>query len=88
MSPAARTGSGDRMATQAPARSTRRYDAARLVFRTLARLYSRLCVEGLSRLPGGACVLCFSHQNWADPLYVLGSMPRRPRIFFFGPEQE
>jgi 1-acyl-sn-glycerol-3-phosphate acyltransferase len=33
-------------------------------------------------------VLCFSHQNWADPLYVLGSMPARPRIFFFGPEQE
>jgi 1-acyl-sn-glycerol-3-phosphate acyltransferase len=39
-------------------------------------------------LPAGPFVLCFSHQNWADPLYVLGTMPGRPRIFFFGPEQE
>jgi 1-acyl-sn-glycerol-3-phosphate acyltransferase len=76
------------MAAQAPARSTHRYDVARLLIRIVARLYSRLCVEGLPRLPGGACVVCFSHQSWADPLYMLGSLPRRPRIFFFGPEQE
>jgi len=33
-------------------------------------------------------VLCFSHQNWTDPLFVLGWLPGRPQTFFFGPEQE
>jgi 1-acyl-sn-glycerol-3-phosphate acyltransferase len=76
------------MDTQAPTRSARRYEATRLVVGAVARLYSRLRVEGLHRLPAGSFVLCFSHPNWADALYVLSSMPRLPRICFFGPEQE
>jgi 1-acyl-sn-glycerol-3-phosphate acyltransferase len=76
------------MDTQAPMRSAGRYEAARLVVLAVVRLYSRLRVEGRSRLPAGPVVLCFSHQNWADPLFVLASMPRRPRVFFLGPEQE
>jgi len=78
----------DPLEVQAPVRSARRYSITRLVVPTGARLYSRLRVEGLTRLPAGPYVLCFSHQNWADPLFVLGAMPGRPRIFFFGPEQE
>src|SRR5664280_428179 len=76
------------MEMQAPPRSARRYAAARLVVPAGVKLYSRLRVEGLTRLPAGPFVLCFSYQNWADPLFVLGAMPGRPRIFFFGPEQE
>jgi 1-acyl-sn-glycerol-3-phosphate acyltransferase len=53
----------------------------------VARSYSQVRVEGLDRLPGTAAVLCFSHQNWIDPLYVLCALPARPRIHFFGPEQ-
>ncbi len=78
----------DQLDTQAPARSAVRHAAARIAVQAGARFYSRLRVEGRSRLPAGSCVLCFSHQNWADPLYLLGSMPRRPRVYFFGPEQE
>lgn len=85
---AAGTRATDRMDTQAPTRSARRYEATRLVVGAVARLYSRLRVEGLRRLPAGSFVLCFSHPNWADALYVLSSMPRLPRIYFFGPEQE
>jgi 1-acyl-sn-glycerol-3-phosphate acyltransferase len=44
-------------------------------------------VEGIERLPGGPSVVCFSHQNWADPLLVLAAIPQRPRTYFFGPEQ-
>ena len=51
-------------------------------------MFSNLIVEGSERLPPGPSVLCFSHQNWADPFYVFGAMPRRPRLAFFGPEQE
>ena len=78
----------DRLEVQAPARSVRRYLIIRACFGALARLYSRVRVEGLERLPAGPSVLCFSHQNWADPLYLYGVLPRRPRVYFFGPEQE
>jgi 1-acyl-sn-glycerol-3-phosphate acyltransferase len=54
----------------------------------VARLYSRVRVEGLDGLPSGPSILCFSHQNWADPFYVFAAMPKRPRMYFFGPEQE
>ncbi len=78
----------DRLETQAPATSALRYSVSRLAVQAGARFYSRVRVEGRTRLPDGPFVLCFSHQNWADPLYLLGSMPGRPRIYFFGPEQE
>jgi 1-acyl-sn-glycerol-3-phosphate acyltransferase len=79
---------GDRLDVQAPRRSVVRYAAARLVARMVTRLYSRVRVEGSSALPAGPFVLCFSHQNWADPLYLVPSIPRSARIFFFGPEQD
>jgi 1-acyl-sn-glycerol-3-phosphate acyltransferase len=73
---------------QAPATSIRRYRAIRAFFRVTMRLYSRVRVEGLERLPPGAAILCFTHQNWADPFYILAASPAAPRVYFFGPEQE
>jgi 1-acyl-sn-glycerol-3-phosphate acyltransferase len=73
---------------QAPATSIRRYRAIRAFFRVTTRLYSRVRVEGLERLPAGPAILCFTHQNWADPFYVLAASPPSPRVYFFGPEQE
>jgi 1-acyl-sn-glycerol-3-phosphate acyltransferase len=84
----AETRTRDPLATQAPVRSARRYAATRLVVPAVAKLYSKLRAEGLTRLPAGPFVLSFSHQNWADPMFVLGVMPGRPRIYFFGPEQQ
>jgi 1-acyl-sn-glycerol-3-phosphate acyltransferase len=78
----------DRLLLQAPARSVWRYHVGRIVLGRAARLYSRVRIEGLERLPDGPCVLCFSHQNWADPFFVFAAAPRRPRFLFFGPEQE
>jgi len=74
--------------TQAPERSRRRYSAVRVFLGLVARFYSSVRVEGAERLPAGASVLCFTHQNWADPLYILAVAPGRPRTYFFGPEQE
>ncbi|HEX7490799.1 MAG TPA: 1-acyl-sn-glycerol-3-phosphate acyltransferase [Candidatus Limnocylindrales bacterium] len=54
----------------------------------IARLYSKVQVEGLERLPAGPYVLCFTHQSWADPFYVFAAVPEAPRVYFFGPEQE
>jgi 1-acyl-sn-glycerol-3-phosphate acyltransferase len=78
----------DRMESQAPPRSMRRFDLIAAFMRILVRSYSRTAVEGIENLPAGPAVLCFNHQNWADPIFMLGLMPRRPRFYFFGPEQE
>jgi len=45
-------------------------------------------VECPERLPAGPAILCFTHQNWADPFYVFAAVRGRPRMYFFGPEQE
>jgi 1-acyl-sn-glycerol-3-phosphate acyltransferase len=42
----------------------------------------------MERLPAGPSILCFTHENWADPFYVVAAVPRKPRVYFFGPEQE
>jgi 1-acyl-sn-glycerol-3-phosphate acyltransferase len=73
---------------QAPMRSVRRYDAGRWFMRAVVGGFSRVHVEGRSNLPSGAYVLCFTHQNWTDPLFVMGFMPGRPQMFFFGPREE
>jgi 1-acyl-sn-glycerol-3-phosphate acyltransferase len=86
--PARAVRASDRLAVQAPARSSRRYYLVRAAMGRLARLYSRLSIEGVDRLPKGPSVLCFSHQSWADPFYLYAVVPRRPRYYFFGPEQE
>jgi 1-acyl-sn-glycerol-3-phosphate acyltransferase len=39
-------------------------------------------------VPAGAAILCFNHQNWADPLYMFAAFPRGQRMYFFGPKEE
>ena len=84
----AKASASEWMDAQAPARSVHRYRAIRRFVRTVARLYSQVRVEGMERIPVGPSILCFTHENWADPLYVVAAVPRKPRVYFFGPEQE
>jgi 1-acyl-sn-glycerol-3-phosphate acyltransferase len=73
---------------QAPERPVRWYLLAWAFARVAAGTYSNVQVEGLERVPRTPVLFCFSHQCWIDPAYVLAALPRRPRIYFFGPEQE
>jgi 1-acyl-sn-glycerol-3-phosphate acyltransferase len=73
---------------QAPARSAWRYDLARRAAGLFSRGYSGYRLEGAERLPSGPAVLCFSHANWIDPLYLMAALPSRPRAYFLGPAQE
>ncbi|MGD0862476.1 MAG: lysophospholipid acyltransferase family protein [Candidatus Limnocylindrales bacterium] len=82
-----RSGSGW-LDEQAPARSMWRYGLARFVSRLIARGYSGFRLEGAERLPPGPSIVCFSHQNWVDPLYLMAALPARPRTSFFGPQAE
>jgi 1-acyl-sn-glycerol-3-phosphate acyltransferase len=84
---AARTGQ-DRLEDQAPLRPAWRYRVTRLAAAILAHAYTGCWAEGRSNIPRRPVVLCFSHQNWADPAYVLAALPARPCCHFFGPEQE
>jgi 1-acyl-sn-glycerol-3-phosphate acyltransferase len=66
----------------------RRYRAIRLFFWLATRTFSRVRIDGSDRLPGGPSILCFTHENWADPVFVLASVSDCPRLYFFGPEQK
>jgi 1-acyl-sn-glycerol-3-phosphate acyltransferase len=78
----------DRLEDQAPLRPEWRYRLTRLAAAMAAHTYTGCWTEGRSNIPHGPAVLCFSHQNWADPAYVLAALRPRPRCHFFGPEQE
>ena len=77
-----------RLDQQAPPRPLWRYRAIRLALGILTRTYADFGVEGAELLPAGPSILCFSHQNWIDPFFLISAFPARPRTHFFGPEQE
>jgi len=77
-----------RLDQQAPPRPLWRYRAIRFTLGILTRTYADFGVEGAELLPAGPSILCFSHQNWIDPFFLISAFPARPRTHFFGPEQE
>lgn len=78
----------DTFDSQAPSRPPWRYRLMRRALWTASRAYSTCRVEGVETLPAGPSILCFSHQNWIDPVYLISALPPEPRTIFFGPEQE
>jgi 1-acyl-sn-glycerol-3-phosphate acyltransferase len=73
---------------QAPRRPHRWYLLARASLKLAAYAYSSIQVEGRERIPPGPVLYCFSHQSWIDPMYVMAVLPRSPRIYFFGPQED
>lgn len=64
-----------------------RYWVVTAFLRLSVRVFLRLRVEGVDRLPPGAAMLCFNHQSWADPFVLVAALPARPDILFFGPKE-
>ena len=71
-----------------PIRRTIRSWAARIVATVLTRAWLRVRVEGAERLPARPAIYAFNHLSWADPFVLMGSLPFRPRLSFFGPKEE
>jgi 1-acyl-sn-glycerol-3-phosphate acyltransferase len=71
-----------------PLRRTIRYWLARTVAAVLTRAWFRVRVEGRERLPPGPAIYAFNHLSWADPFVLMGTLPFRPRLSFFGPKEE
>jgi len=72
---------------QAPLQPAWRSRLVRLAASAFTAVYARREVEGVQNLPDGPAVLCFSHQNWIDPIFLMAALPRKPRCTFFGPAQ-
>lgn len=62
-----------------------------LFARTLAKLFIRTWfrveVVGAERLPVGPAMYCFNHLGWMDPLLLLATFPKQPRLYFYGPKE-
>ena len=77
----------DRLDVQAPSQPLWHYRLGRTAAGAFTWLYSSCHVEGAENLPEGPAVLCFSHQNWIDPIVLMAALPPSPHCRFFGPEQ-
>jgi 1-acyl-sn-glycerol-3-phosphate acyltransferase len=64
-----------------------RYRLVRAFCWITVRVITRLRVEGREHVPAGPVIYCANHQNWADPIVLLGALPRYPRLALFGPKE-
>jgi 1-acyl-sn-glycerol-3-phosphate acyltransferase len=79
-----------RQANQAlhPIRRLVRTWISRIASGVLIRAYLRPRLIDRRLLPKGPAIYCFNHLNWADPFILMGTLPMRPRLTFFGPKEE
>lgn len=56
----------------------------RLFVRGLFRLFFRVRVVGLERVPSTQVIVCGNHLGWADPFLVMLFLPLEPRIYALG----
>ena len=61
---------------------------SRTVSALIIKTWFRVEVIGAERFQRGPAVYCFNHLSWLDPLLLISSLPKEPRIFFYGPKQE
>ncbi len=71
-----------------PFRRTLRYWMSRLAVGAVCRAWLQFEEEGFDRLPDGPAIYCFNHLSWSDPFVLMGTLPMRPRLSFFGPKEE
>jgi 1-acyl-sn-glycerol-3-phosphate acyltransferase len=77
-----------RIDTIHPLRRLIRTWTSRIVSWLLVRAYLRPRLIDRHRLPTGPAIYCFNHLNWSDPFILMGTLPMRPRLTFFGPKEE
>lgn len=61
---------------------------SRTVSKILMHGWFRVTVEHPERLLDTPCVYAFNHLSWMDPLLLLATFPKQPRLYFYGPKQE
>jgi 1-acyl-sn-glycerol-3-phosphate acyltransferase len=71
-----------------PLRRLLRTWISRIASWLLIRAYLRPRLIDRHLLPNGPAIYCFNHLSWADPFVLMGTLPMRPRLTFFGPKEE
>ena len=71
-----------------PLRRLARAWISRIASWLLVRSFLRPRLIDRHRLPKGPAIYCFNHLNWSDPFVLMGTLPMRPRLTFFGPKEE
>ena len=54
----------------------------------LIKSWFRVTVEHPERFLREPCVYAFNHLSWMDPLLLYATLPKEPRLYFYGPKQE
>jgi 1-acyl-sn-glycerol-3-phosphate acyltransferase len=60
---------------------------SRTVAATVLQLWFRIKVTNPERFLHEPCVYAFNHLSWMDPLVLLGTFPKQPRLYFYGPKE-
>ena len=61
---------------------------SRTVSKILMKGWFRIAVVNPERFLDEPCVYAFNHLSWMDPMLLLATFPKRPRLYFYGPKQE
>ncbi len=61
---------------------------SRTVSKILMKGWFRITVVNAERFLEEPCVYAFNHLSWMDPMLLLATFPKEPRLYFYGPKQE
>ena len=61
---------------------------SRTVSKILMKGWFRITVVNPERFLDEPCVYAFNHLSWMDPMLLLATFPKEPRLYFYGPKQE
>jgi 1-acyl-sn-glycerol-3-phosphate acyltransferase len=61
---------------------------SRTVSKLIMKGWFRITVVNPERFLDGPGVYAFNHLSWMDPMLFLATLPKEPRLYFYGPKQE
>ncbi len=61
---------------------------SRTVSKLIMKGWFRITVVHPERFLDEPCVYAFNHLSWMDPMLLLATFPKAPRLYFYGPKQE
>src|SRR5215510_6371868 len=71
-----------------PFQRTFRHWFSRTVSTLVIKPWFSVKVEGAEHFLKEPALYCFNHLSWMDPLLMLATFPKQPRLYFYGPKEE
>jgi 1-acyl-sn-glycerol-3-phosphate acyltransferase len=70
-----------------PLQRSFRHWFSRVLAKSFIRTWFQVEVVNRERIPIGPAMYCFNHLSWMDPLLLLATFPKEPRLYFYGPKE-